>query len=182
MRFLEKQQLIILSVAVVLFVGFGFFRYYPLAKQKEHIEKVNEQQMAAVAKAKTYSMQLPILRRHINAITEKTDDYNVKIPKSRQFAELWQQLASVMNKHNLKDQLVQPGTEIHGSEVNCIPIIIECSGSLNQIFELFKSLHNFERLIRIESIKLINDKDFVEPLKMKVLASVYYRSAEEKHI
>jgi len=87
-----------------------------------------------------------------------------------------------MNKQNLKEQLVQPGSEIQSAEVNCIPINIECSGSLKQIFELFKSLNNFERLIRIESIRLINDKDFVGPLKMKVQASVYYRPTEEKHI
>jgi Tfp pilus assembly protein PilO len=181
-RRLEKQQLVILTLAVVLFVGFGLCRYYPLAKQKKRIEKVNEQQIAAVAEAKTYSMQLPILRRHIKAMIEKTNDYDLKIPKNRHFAELWQQLASVMNEHNLKEQLVQPGSEIQSAEVNCIPINIECSGSLKQIFELFKSLNNFERLIRIESIRLINDKDFVKPLKMKVQASVYYRSTEEKSI
>lgn len=182
MRFLEKQQLIIVGVAAMLFIGFAVFRYYPLTRQKRRIEKTNTEQIVAVTKAKTCSLQLPFLRRHITAIREKTEDYEVKIPKNRQFAELWRQFASVMNKHNLKGQLVQPGTEIQGSEVSRIPMTIECTGSLNQIFELFRSLQDFERLIRIEDMKLINGKDFAGPLKMEVQASVYYRSAEEKHI
>lgn len=181
MRFLEKQQLIIVGVAAMLFLGFAVFRYYPLAKQKRRIERTNHEQILAVTKAKTCSLQLPFLRRHIAAIKERTKDYEVKIPKDRQFAELWQQFASVMNKHNLKDQLVQPGTEIQGQKINRIPMTVECTGSLNQVFELFRSLQNFDRLIRIENMKLINNKDFAGPLKMEVQASVYYRD-EEKHI
>ena len=182
MRVLEKQQLIILSIAAVLFVGFGAFRYYPLARQKRRIEKTNSEQMISAAKAKTYSMQLPFLRRHVDAVRDKTRDYDVKVPESRQFAELWQQLASVMNKHNLKDQLVQPGTEIQGTDVNCIPITMKCSGSLSQMFEFFKSLQDFERLIRIEDIKFVNSSDFSGQLEMNAQASVYYRSSGEKNI
>ena len=182
MRFIDRQQLIIFIVAVMLFVGFGLFRYYPLIKQKSSIENLNDRQMVAVARAKTYGLQLPLLRRHIAAVRDKTKNYDAKIPESRQFAELWQQFASVMNKHNLEDQLVQPATEIKGSEVNCIPLNIECSGSLRQIFELFRSMQEFERLIRIESVKLINDKEFKGRLKMKAQASVYYCSTGAKSI
>jgi Tfp pilus assembly protein PilO len=182
MRFPEKQQMIIFSIAAVLFLGFGIFRYYPLAKQKQRIEKRSNDQMLAVAKANTHGMQLPFLRKHIAAVRAKTKKYETKVPDNRQFAELWRQFASVMNKHNLKEQLVQPGEEIQGSIANCIPITIECSGTLSQIFELFKSLQDFERLIRIENIQLINDKNYSGPLKMKAQASVYYRPVEGKTI
>ena len=182
MRFLEKQQLIIIFLAAVIFVGFGLLRYYPLAKQKKNIEKTNNEQLFAASEAKAYSMKLPFLRRHIAAVREKTKDYDIKIPQTRQFAELWKQIASVMNRHNLKDQLVQPGTEIQGSRVNRIPLTIECSGSLNEIFDLFESLRDFDRLIRIEDIKLINDKDFAGPIKMTVEANVYYCPGETRII
>jgi Tfp pilus assembly protein PilO len=95
---------------------------------------------------------------------------------SRDFAGLWQQIAEVMNKHNLKDQIVQPGTEIHGQTLNCIPISMKCSGSLDQIFGFFQSLNDFERLIRVEQIKILNDSDFAGQLELDVKASVYYRN------
>ena len=103
-------------------------------------------------------------------------DFDRKIPKNRNFADLWDQIAKVMNRHNLQEQLVQPGTEIKGDELNCIPISIQCTGSHSQIFEFFKSLQKFDRLIRVESVTLTNDSDFTGRVKMDADANVYYQA------
>jgi Tfp pilus assembly protein PilO len=176
MKFVEKQQLIILALAVSIIVGFVVFLYHPLAKQTKAIQQADAAQSATTAKVEAHNRQLPILREQAQALQRELHNYDKRIPQSRQFAVLWQQIADIMNQHSLKDQLVQPGTEIQGTELNCIPISIHCSGRLNQIFEFLKSLEKFERVIRIDQLQLKNDRDFTGWLKMSAEASVYYRT------
>lgn len=182
MKFLERQQLIILGLAVLIITGFGVFLYYPLTKQAKAVKQADAAQSAAAARADARNRRLPILRKKAETMQQKLHNYDKKIPQSRQFATLWRRIADVMNEHNLKDQLVQPGNEIEGAELNCIPISIRCSGKLNQIFEFLKSLEKFERVIRIEQFRLLNDRNFTGWLKMNAEANVYYRPSADKAI
>ena len=176
MKLIEKQQVIILALALIIFAGFGMFRYYPLAKRRSAAQKSNMEHLVKIAETKAYGQQLPIIRQKIDELRIVAGDFDKKIPKDRNFADLWDQIAKVMNRHNLKEQLVQPGNEIKGDELNCIPISIQCTGSLSQIFEFFKSLQKFDRLIRVESVTLTNDSDFTGRIKMNADANVYYQA------
>ena len=176
MRLLEKQQLIILALVAVAVIGFASLRYYPLARQTRAIRQTTAQQSNMIAATEEQARKLPQLRAKVDRLRQVAGTYDTRIPLSRDFAGLWQQIAEVMNKHDLKDQIVQPETEIHGQTLNCIPISMECSGSLDQIFGFFQSLDDFERLIRVKQIKIINDQDFAGRLKLDVKASVYYRN------
>jgi len=175
MKLPEKQQLIILGAAAVVIAGFVVFRYVPVARRGRAVKLSQADQQALVANANARSSRLPILRAKAEQLRQQTAGYDVQIPQRRNFAGLWQQIADVMNRHNLKDQLVQPNTEIKGEQLNCIQITIKCSGTLNQIFELFKSLEQFERLIQIERLQLAGDKNFYGLIKMDATANVYYR-------
>ena len=178
MKFLKRQQLIILGLAVSIIAGFAVFLYYPLAKQARVVKQADAAQSAAAARADTRNRRLPTLREKAETLQRKLHNYDKKIPQNRRFATLWQEIADVMNEHNLKDQLVQPGPEIEGTELNCIPISIQCSGRLNQIFEFLKSLQQLERVIRIEQFQLLNDRDFTGQLKMNAEANVYYKAPD----
>ncbi|MCK4959500.1 MAG: type 4a pilus biogenesis protein PilO [Planctomycetes bacterium] len=175
-RLLEKQQLIILALVAVAVIGFASLRYYPLTRQAKNIRQTAALQSDMIAVTEEQTRKLPQLRTNVDQLRQVAETYDTKIPLSRDFAGLWQQIAEVMNKHNLKDQIVQPETEIHGQTLNCIPISVKCSGSLDQIFGLCQSLDGFERLIRVKQIKLLNDKDFTGRLELDVKASVYYRN------
>jgi len=177
MKFLQRQQIIIIVLAGSIITGFAMFLYYPLARQTKAIEQADAAQTSSAAKADARKRQLPVLREKAEALQRKLQNFDEKLPRSREFALLWRQIADVMNKHNLKDQLVQPGSEIQGTQLNCIPISIRCSGRVQQIFEFLKSLEKFERLIRIENFKLENDRDFTGWLRMNAEANVYYRSS-----
>ena len=80
-----------------------------------------------------------------------------------------------MNEHNLKDQHIKPGVEIQSENLSRIPISIECSGTLTQVFGFFQAFQGLERVIRIERLQLTNDKDFSGVVTMNALANVYYR-------
>jgi len=177
MKFLQRQQIIIIVLVGALISGFAMFLYYPLAKQTKVVEQADAAQSSSAAKADARKQQLPLLRKKTEALARELQNFDKRLPASREFAVLWRQIADVMNKHDLKDQLVQPGNEIQGPQLNCIPISIRCSGRGGQIFEFLKSLESFERVIRIENFQLENDRDFTGWLKMNAEANVYYRSS-----
>lgn len=177
MKFLQRQQIIIIVLVCSIIAGFAMFLYYPLARQTKAVEQADAAQSAAAARVDERKRQLPVLREKAEALQRKLENFDEKLPRSREFALLWRQIADVMNKHNLKDQLVQPGNEIQGQQLNCIPISIRCSGRGEQIFEFLKSLEKLERVIRIEHFRLENDRDLRGWLRMSAEANVYYRSS-----
>ncbi len=177
MKHPEKKQMQIIGIAAVIIVGFGVLRFYPLARRMAEIRRTRRQQSAAVAQVRQYTMGIPALRRQADDLRVKLADYDLRIPPDRRFADLWHQIAEAMNRHNLQEQVVQPGEETTGQIVGCIPIKIQCSGTFEQIFEFLKSLTEFERLIRIEELQLQNDSDYSGRIKLDATARVYYQAA-----
>ncbi len=182
MKDFERQQLVILALAAVVISSFVGFRYYPLARRAKAAEHTATEQLTMISQTNNNIRKLPELRRQIDELCRATDGYDKEIPQERRFADLWRQIAEVMNKHNLQNQIVQPGAEIKGEKVNCIPISIKCEGSFKQIFALLQSLQGLQRLIRIESLNLANDNDFTGSIKMQADAKVYYQVTESGNI
>ena len=182
MKHPEKKQMQIIGIAAVIIVGFGVLRFYPLARRMAGIRGIQCRQSAATAQVRQYTMGIPAFRRQAEDLRVKLADYDRKIPPDRQFADLWYRMAEAMNRHNLQDQVVQPGRETTSQAIGCIPITIQCSGTLEQIFEFLKSLDDFERLIRIEELQLQNDAEHSGRIKLDAAAKVYYQTAVEASI
>ena len=178
----DKQQVIIITVAVIIAAGFTVLRYVPLAKHRAAVRQEKTEVLNLADSLKIKSAQLPAMRQKALDIADDLEKYDTQIPEGRNFAALWQQIADVMNAHGLSDQLVQPSDEIRGDSINCIPLSIQCSGELNQVYELFNSLQELDRLIRIEHVQLLNDKDFDGIVKMQAKANVYYRPIRNESI
>ena len=163
-------------IAAVIIAGFTVGRFYPLAMRMAKIRRTRGEQVAAVAQLRQYTMGIPALRRQADDLRAKLVDYDSKIPGDRQFADLWHRMAEAMSMHNLQDRIVQPGVETTSPLVGCIPITIQCSGTLEQTFEFLKSLADFDRLIRIEELQLQNDTEYSGLIKLNAAAKVYYQA------
>ena len=174
MKNIDKQQIIIIVVAVISIGGFGVLRYLPLASKTREIKAARTEFLNGDEQVKKQARQLPVLNAKIDKLKEKIGDYDKKIPHGRRFASLYDEIAAVMNKHNLTEQLIQPGVEISGPEISTIPIVLNCSGSLNDIFEFFRSIELFDRLIRIENLEMKSESD-QDIVSVKADALVYYR-------
>jgi Tfp pilus assembly protein PilO len=123
---------------------------------------------------------IPIIGEEMKQLRLELGQYYDKIPRNRDFAPLWEQIAATMKSLNLKDQLIQPDKEVLGSEINSISITIKCSGSFSQLFEFFKLLDDFERVVRIEQIKLTNSLTDTGQVTMVARAKVYYQFADQE--
>jgi Tfp pilus assembly protein PilO len=178
-KLLEKQQIVILVLVLTAIVCFVFFRYLPLTKKARQIENEKQQQMVLLDQLKDRNSQIAELKEKLFELRDFTADYDARIPDSRMFAVMWQQVADIMNHYGLTDQLVQPGKEIKGPNLTCIPINIQCKGTMQSIFDFLESVDKLDRLMQIEQLALENDNDFSGNLKMDAQAYVYYMSNGE---
>ncbi|UCF00060.1 MAG: type 4a pilus biogenesis protein PilO [Planctomycetota bacterium] len=180
MFFQERQQIAICVAATVMIGGTVLFGYLPLQKRIKVIKSKKASQMLAMTKTSAESRRLPALKEELLHLQRAVETYEQQVPSHRSLGIFLQEIAGLMNKHNLQEQLVQPGKEIKAGKLNCIPVNMQCKGKLAQIFEFYKSLQKLDRLARIEEIKLVNDRDFTGEVSMQTKAIIYYRSATKQ--
>lgn len=174
--FREKQQIAICIAAASVVCGFVLFRYLPLQRRMNSIRQAHAAQMLAVSKASAESRQIPIIKEQLLQLQTTVGSYERQIPAQRELGEFLQKIANLMNEHNLREQLIQPGKEINAEELNCIPVNMQCKGKLSQIFEFYRRVQGLDRLVRIEHVKLVNDGDFSGEVTMQTEVVIYYRS------
>jgi type IV pilus assembly protein PilO len=179
MKITDKQQVLILLAGVVMLTGFGGLRYVPVLRQKQALAARMEQQQQEMEEIRANSSLLPELRHQKGTLQDGLDQFVRKIPQGRDFARLWQQIADAMNTCGVRDPWVQPGTEIQTGCLSCIPLTIECKGSMSQIFAFIKAIEGLDRLIRMEDVKLENSADFDATIKMSAKVAVYYQPDEK---
>lgn len=176
----ETKQLILFGVGIALIIGVGFFRCRPLLARTRHLKIAKSSQMTENAGIRTQMLELPKIGNKMRSLRTEIGEYYGKIPRNREFASLWDQIAAMMQSLKLRDQLIQPDQEVLGSEINSISITIKCAGSFTQLFEFFKLLDDFERVVRIEQIKLTNSQTDSGIVTMDAKAKIYYQFPEQE--
>ena len=119
-------------------------------------------------------------KEKLQKLQQTVGNYEQNVPEHRELGEFLQKIANLMNEHNLVEQVIEPAREIEADQLNCIPVDMECKGRLTEIFAFYKSLQSMDRLVRIESIKLVNDRDFSGEVSMQTKVVIYYRPQPEK--
>jgi Tfp pilus assembly protein PilO len=166
----------ILAAAAAMVCAFVLLRFLPLKKEEKFLKQAYAAQMLAISKATDEGRQIPAMRKQLLDLQTAVGNYERQIPAQRELGEFLQRIANLMNEHNLKGQMVQPGKEIKAGELNCVPVSMQCRGRLSQIFEFCRRVQGLDRLVRIEHIKLVNDGDFSGEVTMQTEAVIYYRA------
>jgi Tfp pilus assembly protein PilO len=176
MYFRERQQITICVVAGVIVCVFLLFWYLPLQKRMKVVTQAKTAQALAIAKGASDGRQLPVVMEQLQELRTMLESYEANIPEQNTFGGFLGRVADLMNENNLKGQQITPGEEVKADNFNCIPISIRCKGELAQIFKLYRQLQAFDRLIRIEQVKLSNDVGYKGQVSMETKAIIYYRA------
>ena len=175
----ERQQIAIFIIAGVLAAGFVFFRYLPLQKRTNALEQKQASYKLAIAKVSATAEQLPALKGQLLKLQSEVGNYEAKVPVQRSLGEFLQGIATLMNDHGLTEQLIEPGSEIEAEKLTCIPVSMRCSGTLNQVYEFYKSLQKLDRFVRMGHIKLVNDRRFNGQVTVQTSVTIYYKRTLE---
>jgi Tfp pilus assembly protein PilO len=176
MFFRERQQIMICIVAGVIVCVFMLFVYMPLQRQMKAIRQTKATQTLAIAKIAADSKQLPLMKEQLLALRARLEGYEANIPEQNTFGGFLGKIADLMNENSLKEQEVKPFEVIEAERFNCIPISMNCKGSLRQIFNFYRQLQALDRLVRIEQVKLSNGSNYDGQVSMETKAVIYYRA------
>lgn len=171
-----QKHVLILSAMIVGAVALGAYQYTPIHRQKQELKKTLDAQALTKDEIQAKCSRLPVLHRQVLELGPRALEYDRRLPERKEFARLWQQIAEIMNRSQLSEQLVRPGTEVREGGLCVIPLQIEGMGTFEQIFTFFRELETFDRLIRMEAIQLQNDSDLSGRLHLVARAQVYYQS------
>lgn len=180
MLFREKKQIAICVAAGAMIAAALLFRYLPLRQRMKTVKKAITEQTLAINKASMEKEQLPVFKEQLLQLQQTVGNYEAIIPKQRDLGGFLQQIADLMNEHNLKEQVIAPGKEIALKELNCIPVDMQCKGKLAQVFEFYKRMQRLDRLVRVEQIKLVNDSNFSGQVSMLTKVVIYSRPQTEQ--
>lgn len=171
----EKQQLLICGAALALLGGFVFFGYMPLQERLLQVRQVKSDNELLISSALEHKNQFSALKVELEELKDTIFNYDSNIPRKRELGVFLQQIAELINKYELGEQVVQPGVETVSGDLRCIPIKIQCKGSLPRIFDFYSSLQRLDRMVRIENVKLVNNKDYSGQVSMQTTAVIYYK-------
>jgi len=180
MLFIERKQIVICVVAGAMIVAFVLFSYLPLRQKIKTVELTKTAQTLAISKASMERVKLPAIKEQLLKLKRTVGNYKVGIPAKRGLGLFLQQIADLMSKHNLREQAIAPGKEIVVKELSCIPVDMQCKGTLAQVYEFHKQMQRLDRLIRIEQVKLANDNDFSGEVSMETKVVIYYKPQSEQ--
>ena len=176
MLFRERQQVVICALAGAIVGGFLLFQYLPLRGKVKAVEQVETAQMLTIAKASAEGKQLPVLEGQLLKLQEMVANYEAGIPVPRNLGTFLRKVADLMDKNDLKEQVVAVDSkEMEIGRLRCIPIDVQCKGRLAPLFEFYKQLQRLDRLVRIERIELVNDSDFSGEVSMQTKLVIYYK-------
>jgi Tfp pilus assembly protein PilO len=175
MLFREREQIVICVTAGAMVAAFVLFCYLPLRQRIKAVERKKAAQTLAITKASMERAQMPVIKEQLLKLQRTVGNYEANIPAQNDFGVFLQQIADLMRKHNLKEQVIAPRKEIEVKELNCIPVDVQCKGKLAQVFEFYKRMQRLDRLVRIEQVELVNDSDFSGDVSMQTKVVIYYR-------
>ena len=180
MLFRERKQIVICIAAGAMVTAFVLFRYLPLRQRLKALEQAKAAQAIAVSRASMEREQMPVLKEQLLTLQQVVGNYQASIPVETDLGAFLQQIADLMSKHNFKEQVIAPHKEIVVKGLNCIPVDMQCKGKLAQVFEFYKRMQKLDRLVRIERVKLLNDKDFSGEVSVQSKVVIYYRPQSER--
>jgi len=181
MQFFQRYKLVILAAAGAVVMAIFVFWYVPLQRSKARLIQAKMARQSALRQRQTQMQQLPKFGEQIERLRAEVGDFHSKIPAGRPaYGGFLEQITWLMNKHNLQEQSVQPQQQIEAEQVNCIPVNVQCKGSLGEIFEFFKSLQSqsgLKRQIRIAHVELANEQQLnpdKSQVSMRACIGIYY--------
>jgi Tfp pilus assembly protein PilO len=178
----SRKQFTIVAIAAVLVAVFFAGVFMPLKRQLQAVKNQQRQYSVAASQASADISKLPVLSDQLDAMKAQVGDFSARVPSSRQLGEFLQSVAKIMNEQNLQNQLVQPGQPVKSKALRCIPVDIQCQGSLRQVFGLVRSLEDISRVFRFEHLDLSTDKAFDGKVDLHARVYIYYKGSSEAEI
>lgn len=168
----KKQYKIIISSVLILGCLLGFLSD---RTRRQAIASQQREYSAELSQAIAASQQLEMLEAKLEKLEKEMESVESALPGDRKLGPFLQQMAAIMNKYGLSEQLIEPGIEIEGKSMTAIPVTMRASGKIDQLFSFYRDIKEQSRVVRIEEVILVNDPDYTGRLSMQTKAMIFYQ-------
>ena len=169
----KYKQFVIIAIAVLLLAAAGY-EIFACGKSVNGIKKQQEIYMQSIDKAMAQKKNLPQLAEEYDKLREQISNFDAAIPAQSDIGGFLQQIADLMNRNKLSNQLIQPEKEIELNETSCIAVNMQCTGRLQRVYDFFEELENIPRVVRLEKLEL-NSERFSGNVNMKTRIYIYFK-------
>ena len=171
----RRQQMWVYLIGFLFVADFIFYGYMPSRQRLQSLKQAKAKQVRAITTAAAQSRELPKLKKRLHHVEEIVKNYETYVPAKGSLGAFLQDIALIMNTHNLTEQNIVPQSDVECGGVNCIPVQMNCKGSLNDVFGFFRDFQAMERLVRIEKAGLNKDGEYTGEVSMHTEAVIFYR-------
>jgi len=171
----RRQQMWVYLIGTLFVADFLFYGYMPSQQRLRSLRQAKAKQVHAIRTAAMQSKELPRLKRRLHTVEEIVKNYEAYVPAKGSLGAFLQDIARIMNAHNLTEQNIAPQSDIEYGGVNCIPVHMNCKGSIKEVFGFFHDFQAMDRLVRIEKTVLKNDSEYTGRVSMHTEAVIFYR-------
>jgi Tfp pilus assembly protein PilO len=176
----RKRQMWVYLVGALFIIDFVFYGYLPSQRRLRSLHSATTRQVHLIRTAAAQSRELPKLKLRLKNVEEVVDNYEAHVPAERALGKFLQEIARIMDQHNLADQVVVPQSEIACAGANCIPVHMNCRGSLKEVFGFFTDFQAMGRTVRIEKVTLKNDSEYSGQVSMHTEAVIFYHPQRQQ--
>jgi Tfp pilus assembly protein PilO len=177
----RRRQVWVYIVALLFCIDFAFDGYLPSHRRLQSLRQTSAQQQQTIMMAAAQSKELAGLKARLRSAEQIIEHYDAHIPWEASLGVFLQEIAQIMTRHHLADQVVVPGQERESDGVRCISVHVNCKGGLKDVFNFFHDFQKMDRLVRIEKVALKNDSDLTGRITMDADAMIVYRPQAERH-
>lgn len=176
----RRRQVWVYIVALLFCADFAFYGYLPSHRRLQSLRQTSAQQQQAIVMAAAQSQELGGLKMRLKSAEQIIEHYDAYIPHEASLGAFLQEIAQIMTRHHLTDQVVVPGQERESDGVRCVSVHVNCQGSLKDVFSFFRDFQRMDRLVRIEKVALKNDSDLTGRITMDADAMIVHRPRTER--
>lgn len=170
-----RQQIWVLVVGVLFVADFVFYGYMPSHRRVQALARARAQHKQVIDAGMAKSEALPVLEQRHKEMARLVRRYDDYVPTESGLGVFLRQIPNIMAEHDLINQVMVPKERVQVGELSCIPVQMNCTGTLDGIFGFFSDLANLHRLVRIEKVTLRNDSGYAGSVTMQTEAVIFCR-------
>ena len=175
MRYLKRDNLIVLGVLAAMVIGFMVVVYIPQKLRLEEIRSKIATEKNQLASDGEKAAVIPEMLRQVQEMKKLYKNFDRRLPKQKELGGFLREISGRMAEEKLSDQLIEPGNPTPEEFFHTLPIIMKFKGSYLSLGNFLMELETMERLTRVQ--KLIIDsknKEKESRLDIELQMNIYF--------
>jgi type IV pilus assembly protein PilO len=180
---LSKVQRLLICVLTIAVLGGGYY-YLIFAPKDKVLQQVKTEYKDQVTKLETFKRKARALREFETKMAKVQEEFDIAmkaLPEKKEIPSLLRGVSKAGSNAGLVFLLFQPAPVVNKEFYKEIPLSLKVEGDFHQIADFFSQVGNLNRIVNIDNMSMMTDKNDSGLIQMDCSA-VTYMFAEPKEV